>query len=94
MLRSLYLAIVLSAFAGAALAECGAAHDGKEAMTTDKAQATKAPVAKSAAALSAPKKQTIACDGGNCNALRDGPAANKKTRQNLAKVACPGSDCN
>ncbi len=94
MLRSLYLAIVLSAFAGAAVAECGAAHDGKEAMTTDKVQATKAPVAKSAATLSAPKKQAIACDGGKCNPLRDSPATNKKATQNLAKVACPGSDCN
>ncbi len=67
MLRTVSLLIALSAYAGLAAAECGAAHEAKQATTNEQAQAAKMPAAKTARA-SSPKSVKVACEGNNCDA--------------------------
>ncbi len=79
MLRSLALAVSLSAFAGVAVADCGA-HSDKDAMaTTGKTLASTVPAVK-ATLIPPATKQVPACANGICDGVAK-PAANTKTAQ-------------
>ncbi len=69
MLRTVSLLIALSAYAGLAAAECGAAHEAKQATTNEQAQApAKASAAKTARESSHKSVKVVACEGNNCDA--------------------------
>ena len=78
MLRTFSVAVALLAFSGAALAECGAAHNVKETLAPDQqANASRAPVV-AKEALPAPKAPVqVAKKSSVAKPLPDKVAANK-----------------
>jgi hypothetical protein len=68
MLRATSLLVALLAYAGLAVAECGAAHEAKQGILNDQqVQATKVPAVKTAK-KSPQKSVKVACAGNNCDA--------------------------
>jgi hypothetical protein len=70
MLRATSVLVALFAYAGLAVAECGAAHEAKSGATSDQqVHATQVPVAKTTKHI-ARKSTKAACEGNNCDAAR------------------------
>ncbi len=87
MLRATSLLVALFAYAGLAVAECGAAHGAKQGIMNEQdAQATKVPAVKTAK-HSSQKSVKLACQGNNCEAA----PARQEVKQGIKSSSSPQS---